>query len=60
MLSVVKHRQLARQVGAFDEFFFLESSVDLDLKMAFPAGTTFVFGSWIYEADGDGKLRTRL
>ena len=56
---MVKHRQLARQVGAFDEFF-LESSADLDLKMAFPAGTTFVFGSWICEADGDGKLRTRL
>ena len=44
-LSVVKHRQLARQVGAFDEFFFLESSVDLDLKMAFLVGTTFVFRS---------------
>ena len=56
---MVKHRQLARQVGAFDEFF-LESSVDLDLKMTFPAGTTFVFGSWICKAGGDGKLRTRL
>ena len=28
--------------------------------MTFSAGTTFVFGSWIYKADGDGKLRTRL
>ena len=56
---MVKHRQLARQVGAFDEFF-LESSADLNLKMTFSAGTTFVFGSWICKADGDGKLRTRL
>ena len=56
---MVKHRQLARQVGAFDEFF-LESSADLDLKMAYSAGTTVVFGSWICEAGGDGKLRTRL
>ena len=56
---MVKHRQLARQVGAFDEFS-LESSADLDLKMTYSAGTTFVFGSWICEAGGDGKLRTRL
>ena len=56
---MVKHQQLARQVGAFDEFF-LESSVDLDLKMTYSAGTTFVFGSWICEAGGDGKLRTHL
>ena len=56
---MVKHRQLAHQVGAFDDFF-LESSVDLDLKMAFSAGTTFVFESWICEADDDGKLRTHL
>ena len=56
---MVKHRQLVRQVGAFDEFF-LESSADLNLKMTFSAGTTFVFGSWICKADGDGKLRTRL
>ena len=56
---MVKHRQLVRQVGAFDEFF-LESSADLNLEMTFSAGTTFVFGSWICKADGDGKLHTRL
>ena len=56
---MVKHRQLARQVGAFDEFF-LESSADLNLKMTFSVGTTFVFRSWICKADGDGKLRTHL
>ena len=56
---MVKHRQLARQVGAFDKFF-LESSADLDLKMTYLAGTTFIFGSWICKAGGDSKLRTRL
>lgn len=28
--------------------------------MSFLPGTTFVFGSWIYEADGDGKLQSCL
>jgi hypothetical protein len=28
--------------------------------MFFPAGSTFVFGSWICEADSDGKLQGRL
>jgi hypothetical protein len=28
--------------------------------MFFPAGSTFVFGSWISEASGDGKLQGRL
>jgi hypothetical protein len=28
--------------------------------MTFSAGTTFVFGSWICEADGNGKLHTHL
>jgi hypothetical protein len=55
---VVKHRQLARQVGAFGEFA-PESSTDLNI-MNFPAGSTFVFGSWICEADSDGKLWSRL
>ena len=40
--------------------FFLESSADLDLNMIFSAGTTFVFGSWIYEANGDSKLCAHL
>jgi len=55
---VVKHRQLARQVGAFGEFSS-ESSTDLD-DMIFPTGSTFNFGSWIYKADDDGKLQSRL
>ena len=55
---MVKHRQLARQVGAFGEFAS-ESSTDLD-NMIFSAGSTFIFGSWIYEADDNGKLQGRL
>jgi hypothetical protein len=29
-------------------------------NMIFSAETTFIFGSWICEADGDGKLHNRL
>jgi hypothetical protein len=50
---VVKHRQLARQVGAFGDFAS-ESSMDLD-NMIFSKGSIFIFGSWIYEAGDDGK-----
>ena len=57
-LSVVKHRQLARQVGAFGEFAS-ESSMDLN-NMIFSTGSTFIFVSWIYEADDNGKLQSRL
>ena len=46
---MVKHRQLARQVGAFGDFAS-ESSMDLD-NIIFPTGSTFIFGSWICEAD---------
>jgi len=42
-LPVLKHRQLARQVGAFGEFA-TESSADLD-NMIFSAALTFIFGS---------------
>ena len=28
--------------------------------MIFSTGSTFIFGSWTYEADDDGKLRSRL
>ena len=55
---MVKHRQLAHQVGAFGEFAF-ESSMDLD-SMIFSTGSTFIFGSWIYEADDNGKLQSHL
>ena len=57
-LSVVKHRQLARQVGAFGDFAS-ESSTDLD-NMIFSIGSTFIFSSWIYEAGDNGKLQSLL
>ena len=57
-LSVVKHRPLAHQVGAFGDFAS-ESSMDLD-NMIFSTGSTFTFGSWICEAGDDGKLHSRL
>ena len=55
---MVKHRQLARQVGAFGDFAS-ESSMDLD-NMIFSKGLIFIFDSWIYEAGDDGKLQGRL
>ena len=55
---MVKHRQLARQVGAFDDFAS-ESLMDLD-NMIFSKGSTFIFGSWICKAGDDGKLQGRL
>ena len=55
---MVKHRQLARQVGAFGEFAS-ESSMDLD-NMIFSMGSTFIFGSWIYKAGDDGKFQGRF
>ena len=47
-----------RQVGAFDEFA-IASSADLD-DMIFSMGTTFIFGSWVYNADDHGKLQDHL
>ena len=48
----------ARQVGAFGKFAS-KSSTDLD-NMIFSTGSTFIFGSWICEADDNGKLQRRL
>ena len=55
---MVKHRQLAHQVGAFGDFAS-ESSTDLD-NMIFSTGSTFIFGSWICKAGHDGKLQNHL
>ena len=55
---MVKHRQLELQVGAFGDFAS-KSSTDLD-NMIFSTGSTFIFGSWIYEAGDDGKLQSHL
>jgi len=55
-LPVNKHRQLARQVGAFDDFT-IESSTDLDINMSFWPGSEFIFGAWVCMADDEGKLK---
>jgi hypothetical protein len=57
-LSVVKHRQLARQVGAFGTIV-IKSSMDFD-NMIFPMGSIFIFGSWVCKADDKGILQGRL
>jgi hypothetical protein len=55
---VVKHRQLARQVGAFGAIA-IKSSTDFD-NMIFPIGSIFIFGSWVCETDNKGNLHGRL
>jgi hypothetical protein len=37
--------------------FASESSIDLD-NMIFLSRSVFIFGSWVYEADIDGKLQS--
>jgi hypothetical protein len=54
-LSMVKHRQLVRQVGAYGAIT-IKSSTDFD-NMIFPTGSIFIFGSWICEADSEGNLQ---
>jgi hypothetical protein len=58
-LLVVKHRQLARQIGAFGEFA-IEKSTDLAINLIFSPGFEFVFGSWVCMADDCGVLRAHL
>jgi hypothetical protein len=55
---VVKHRQRDRQVGAFGGFASV-SLTNLD-NMIFSMGSTFIFVSWIYEADDKDKIQGRL
>jgi hypothetical protein len=55
---VVKHRQLARQVGAFGAIA-IKSSTDFD-DMIFLMGSTFIFASWVCEADDKGNLHGHL
>jgi hypothetical protein len=57
-LSVVKHRQLAHQVGACGAIA-IKSSMDFD-NMIFPTGSIFIFGLWICEAASEGNLQERL
>jgi hypothetical protein len=57
-LPVIKHPQLALQVGAFGEFT-LEGPMDFG-NMIFLVGLTFIFGSWICVANDDGRLQSQL
>jgi hypothetical protein len=57
-LSVVKLRQLARQVGAFGAIA-IKSSTDFD-DMIFSMGSIFIFGSWVCEANDKGNLHGYL
>jgi hypothetical protein len=55
---VVKHRQLARQVGAFGTIA-IKSSTDFD-NVIFLMGSIFIFGSWVCEMDDKGNLQEHL
>jgi hypothetical protein len=46
------------QVGAFGTIA-IKSSTDFD-DMIFPMGSTFIFGSWVCEADNKGNLHGHL
>jgi hypothetical protein len=57
----VKHRQLARQVGVFIEHPPENSMASFDFTSdVLDGGTTFVFGSWVYIANGSGGYNSRL
>jgi hypothetical protein len=55
---VVKHRQLARQVGGRIEDPPANSMASFKFTSAVsPRGTTFIFSSWVCIADGAGNFR---
>jgi hypothetical protein len=57
----VKHRQLARQVGDCVEDPPVNSMASFQFTKSVPSqGTTFVFGSWVCIADGEGDFRCFL
>jgi hypothetical protein len=57
----VKHRQLVRQVGERIEDPPANSMASFQFTRSVPSqGTTFVFGSWVYIADGAGSFRPFL
>jgi len=56
-----KHRQLARQVGAFVEINSANSMASFTFNSAvLDQGTAFVFGSWVYVANGSGGFDSHL
>jgi hypothetical protein len=59
--QLVKHRQLARQVGERIEDPPANSMASFQFTRSVPSqGTTFVFGSWVCVADGAGSFRRFL
>jgi hypothetical protein len=61
MAVVVKHRQLARQVGVFIEHPPENSMASFNFTSAMlDKGTTFIFASWICIANGSGGFNSHL
>jgi hypothetical protein len=59
--QLVKHRQLARQVGDRIEDPPVNSMASFQFTRSVPSqGTIFVFGSWVCIADGAGSFRRFL
>jgi hypothetical protein len=55
--QLVKHRQLARQVGVRIEDPPANSMASFQFTRSVPSqGTTFVFGSWVCIANGEGDF----
>jgi hypothetical protein len=58
---VVKHRQLARQVGEFIEHPLENSMASFNFTSAvLDEGMTFIFGSWICVANSLGGFNSHL
>jgi len=57
---VVKHRQLARQVGASPTIIGRIRWPPLDNNVEPAKGTTFYVGSWVFVADGSGGFDSHL
>jgi hypothetical protein len=57
----VKHRQLARKVGVFIEHPPENSMASFNFTSIVPdEGTTFIFSSWVYTANGLGGFHSHL
>jgi hypothetical protein len=58
---VVKHRQMARQVGVFMEHPLENSMASFNFTSGMlNEGTIFIFSSWIYVANGLGGFNSHL
>jgi hypothetical protein len=56
----VKHRQLARQVGALIEDPLASSMASFNLTVAPEEGAAYIFGSWVCIANGSGSFDSHL